>query len=239
MAEIHIAFAGNVGVGKTEFAQQVLREPNRSLLKSFLKNGTEIQSFKEIPERLYLNKFLVDPRKWAFPTQIKYLAQRLSIQKKISEFNGIAIEDRTMYEDRAVFVKSNFDMGNMDELEHKAYHAIFDHVSEEKYPDLLIYLKVNDVAILQKRLKHRGNEEDKELPLEYLKKLNENYDEFFDSYQGPKIAINAETDMFEHPSYHTTVVCEIAQKLTKLGFKQNTETKEGQEKLDNGIKFMY
>ncbi len=60
MAEIYLAFAGNIGVGKTEFTQQLLKEPNRSLLLSFLKKGSGIKSFQEVLDRRILTEFYKD-----------------------------------------------------------------------------------------------------------------------------------------------------------------------------------
>jgi deoxyadenosine/deoxycytidine kinase len=224
MAEIHLAFAGNIGVGKTEFTQQILKEPNRALLLSFLKKGTGIKPFQEIPERRILTEFYNDNKKWAFTSQMYYFAMRLGVLKRIQDFDGLAVEDRTIFEDRQVFGQTNYDLGNMHELEYYVYDLTYKEICKNfQPPTLLVYLKVRDVNVLYRRILKRGREEEKSISLEYLKKLNDNYDKLFDEYPYHKIAVNAETDMFEHPSYHTTVVCEIAQKLRKIGFFQKGE----------------
>jgi deoxyadenosine/deoxycytidine kinase len=225
MAEIHLAFAGNIGVGKTEFTQQVLKEPNRSLLTSFLRQGKGIKAFQESPERRILAEFYKNPEKWAFTSQMYYFPLRMKTLKRVQEFEGLAVEDRTIFEDKNVFGKTNFELGNMHEL---TYNEICDNFSP---PTLLVYLKVRDVNVLKQRILKRGRDEEKEIPVEYLQKLNDNYDAMFDGYTGHKIAVNAETDMFEHPSYHTTVVCEIAQKLKKLGFVQKGEEIPADQKV--------
>jgi deoxyadenosine/deoxycytidine kinase len=241
MAEIHLAFAGNIGVGKTEFTQQVLKEPNRSLLLSFLKQGKGVQAFQEVPERRLLSEFYKDKKRWAFASQMYYFTLRLGTLKRIQDFQGLAIEDRTIFEDRNVFGKSLYEMGNMHELEHYVYDQTFKEICKNfSPPTLLVYLKVRDVRILKERIMKRGRDEEKEISYEYLQKLNDNYDMLFDEYPHHKIAINAETNMFEHPSYHTTVAMEIAQKLGKIGFSQKTdEMPAEQSMLMKGHDFTY
>ncbi len=224
MSEIHLAFAGNIGVGKTEFTQQVLKEPNRSLLLSFLKQGQGVKTFQEIPEKRLLGEFYNDKKRWAFASQMYYFSLRLSTLKRIKDFSGLAIEDRTIFEDRSVFGKTNYELGNMHELEYYVYDQTYKEIcSNFNPPTLFVYLKVRDVNVLMNRILKRGRPEEKNITKEYLQKLNDNYDALFDEYPYHKIAVNAETDMFEHPSYHTTVVCEIAQKLRKLGLMQKSD----------------
>lgn len=232
MAEIHLAFAGNIGVGKTEFTQQVLKEPNRALLLSFLKKGKGMKAFQEVPERRLLGEFYKDKKKWAFASQMYYFTLRLNALKRIQDFEGLAVQDRTIFEDKNVFGKTNFELGNMHELEYYVYDQTYKEICNSfQPPTLLVYLKVNDVNVLKHRIQKRGRDEEKDIPVGYLQKLNDNYDNLFDGYPYHKIAVNAETDMFEHPSYHTTVVCEIAQKLKKIGIKQ----KEDDEPADQSM----
>jgi deoxyadenosine/deoxycytidine kinase len=241
MAEIHLAFAGNIGVGKTEFTQQVLKEPNRSLLLSFLRRGEGIKTFQETPERRLLTEFYNDKKRWAFASQMYYFTLRLNTLKRIQEFTGIAIEDRTIFEDRKVFGKTNYEMGNMHDLEFYVYDQTYREISQSfKPPTLLVYLKVRDVKVLLERINKRGRDEEKEISLEYLQKLNDNYDELFDEYPFHKLMINAEINMFEHPSYHATVVMEIAQKLKKIGiFQKGEDDPEQQSMLLKGHDFTY
>ena len=241
MAEIHLAFAGNIGVGKTEFTQQVLKEPNRSLLLSFLKKGQGIKAFQEIPERRLLTEFYNDKKRWAFASQMYYFSLRLNTIKRINDFTGIAVEDRTIFEDKNVFGKTNYELGNMHDLEYYVYDQMYREICKNfNPPTLFVYLKIRDINVLKQRIQKRGRDEEKEISAEYLQKLNNSYDELFDNYPYHKMAVNAETDMFEHPSYHTTVVCEIAQKLKKIGvFQKAEEEPVEQSMLVKGDKFNY
>ena len=241
MAEIHLAFAGNIGVGKTEFTQQILKEPNRSLLLSFLRNGEGIKAFPHKPERRLLAEFYNDKKRWAFALQMYHFSLRFKTRQLIRQFNGLAVEDRTIFEDREIFGQTNFELGNMHELEYFIYDNTYKQVRDHfDPPTLLVYLKVKDVNVLKKRIKERGRDEEHEIPLDYLKRLNDHYDKFFDEYPHHKLLINAETDMFEHPSYHTTVACEIAQKLKGIGFFQKGDDKPAdQSMLMKGHDFTY
>ncbi|MFH1064782.1 MAG: deoxynucleoside kinase [Candidatus Woesearchaeota archaeon] len=241
MAEIHLAFAGNIGVGKTEFTKQILKEPNRALLLSFLKHGEGIKSFQEQIDKRILTEFYQDKKRWAFTSQMYYFALRLETLKRIKDFTGIAIEDRTIFEDRKVFGAANYELGNMHELEYYVYDKTYNEICKNFHPPtLMVYLKVEDVNVLRNRIKQRGREEEKTISLEYLQKLNDNYDKLFDEYPHAKLAVNAETDMFEHPSYHTTVICEVAQKMKKIGILQKgNNTSSDQSMLLKGQDFNY
>ena len=218
MAEIHIAFAGNIGVGKTAFVQKSLREPNRSILLKFLKNSNEMQSFEEVPDNRVLEKFYQDPKRWAFASQMNIFTARMKVMARIMDYPGIALEDRTIYEDRFVFGQTNFEEENMNDTEFWIYDNAFKQIVKNYTPPtLLVYLKVQDVEVLKARIKERDRNSEKTISSEYLLKLNQNYDKFFKEYPHPKIIINAETDMIKYPDYHATATEVIAQKLREIG----------------------
>ncbi len=241
MAEIHLAFAGNIGVGKTEFTKQILKEPNRALLLSFLKQGEGIRSFQEQIDKRLLGEFYQDKKRWAFTSQMYYFALRLETLKRIKDFTGMAIEDRTIFEDRNVFGAANYELGNMHELEYYVYDKTYKEICKNfQPPTLMVYLKVSDVKVLRERIIKRGRDVEKNISLEYLQKLNDNYDKLFDEYPFAKIVVNAETDMFEHPSYHITVICEVAQKMKKMGISQKgNDAPADQSVLLKGKDFNY
>ena len=231
MAEIHIAFAGNIGVGKTEFVQRVLREPNRSILTKFLRNSSDIKSFEEIPDSRVLTKFYENPKEWAFASQMNIFTARMKVMSQIMKFPGIALEDRTIHEDRFVFGQTNFEEGNMCDTQFWIYNNTFKEIVKNYTPPtLLVYLKVSDVEVLRKRINERSRDAEKQISKEYLYKLNQNYDKFVKEYPHPKIIINAETDMIKYPDYHTTATEIIAEKLRELGVLKRTTEKQTVEK---------
>ena len=191
IAHIHLGFAGNIGVGKTTFLKEVMREPNAALLKSFLSDKHEVRCFEEELDRDLLKSFYADGKRWAFAAQMYFFTVRLKTQDRINMFNGIAIEDRTIFEDRAIFGKTNFEQGNMHELEYTVYSQAFEQwITRIKPPTLLIYLAVNDIQIL------------------------------LDNYPFPKMVINASEDMDDSGRFHHEAFKKIAEKLEEMGFRK-------------------
>jgi deoxyadenosine/deoxycytidine kinase len=67
-----------------------------------------------------------------------------------------------------------------------------------KYPDLLIYLR-KSVPQLVRQIQMRGREYEQTMQLEYLKGLNERYEDFiFNRYKGRVLVIESDGMDFEH-----------------------------------------
>jgi deoxyadenosine/deoxycytidine kinase len=65
-----------------------------------------------------------------------------------------------------------------------------------KPPDLLIYLKAS-VPTLVGQIQKRGREYEENIRLDYLKKLNEYYNKWIDSYkEGPLLVIDIDKNKF-------------------------------------------
>ena len=63
-------------------------------------------------------------------------------------------------------------------------------------PDLIIYLKAS-VPTLVSQIQKRGREYEENIRLDYLKKLNELYNKFIESYnEGPKLIIDCDKIKF-------------------------------------------
>ena len=72
--------------------------------------------------------------------------------------------------------------------------------SQIQSPDLLIYLKA-DIATLVSHIHSRGRDYEGNMSLDYLKRLNERYENWIADYtEGPLLIINAdELDFKENP----------------------------------------
>ena len=67
-----------------------------------------------------------------------------------------------------------------------------------KYPDLLIYLR-KSVPELVRQIQMRGREYEQTMQLEYLKGLNERYEDFiFHRYKGRVLVIDSDGMDFQH-----------------------------------------
>lgn len=122
---------------------------------------------------------------YSYKTQLKFLQTR--IKQEIEVFSDSTkgdtskstyIVDRSIFEDSAVFAKSQFKSGLMSQEEFAKYNTFFQETLKTiRFPDLVIYLKI-DAKKLHERIQNRGREMEKEISEEYLRSLDSLYDTF-------------------------------------------------------------
>lgn len=174
---MHIAIAGNIGAGKT------------TLTKLLAKQYGWTPHFEEVDNNPYLDDFYEDMKRWSFNLQIFFLRSRLNQVMKIRESGKDVIQDRTIFEDACIFAPNLKDMGLMSSRDYDNYRAIFDlMISFVKAPDLLIYLKAS-VPTLVNQIQKRGRDYESSIRLDYLKSLNERYNNWADTYKSGKLLI--------------------------------------------------
>ena len=107
------------------------------------------------------------------------------------------IQDRTIYEDANIFAPNLHDMGLMTKRDFDNYYKFFETLkSMVQPPDLIIYLKAS-VPTLVAQIQKRGREYEENIRLDYLKKLNEFYNNWIDNYkEGPLLIIDADNNKF-------------------------------------------
>ena len=127
-----ITIAGTVGVGKSTMTQALADALNFRT------------SFENVDQNPYLDRFYDDFEKWSFHLQIYFLAERFKEQKRIFEYGGGFIQDRSIYEDTGIFAKMHMEKGTMDPVDYDTYTNLFEAMVMTPYfphPDLLIYLE--------------------------------------------------------------------------------------------------
>lgn len=181
----HIAVAGNIGAGKT------------TLTEMLSKHYRWIPQFEDVDHNPYLYDFYEDMPRWSFNLQIYFLNGRLNQLLDIQNGTETIIQDRTIYEDAQIFAPNLHDMGLMNKRDFDNYYGLFKTVqSMVQPPDLLIYLKAS-VPTLVDQIQKRGREYEENIRLDYLKKLNELYNRWIESYQqGPVLVINVDKNRF-------------------------------------------
>ncbi|MDA3852951.1 MAG: deoxynucleoside kinase [Bacteroidales bacterium] len=174
---MHIAIAGNIGAGKT------------TLTRLLAKHYGWTPHYEEVNDNPYLDDFYEDMKRWSFNLQIYFLRSRLGQVMKIRESGKDVIQDRTIFEDACIFAPNLKAMGLMSTRDHDNYEAIFNQmVSFVKAPDLIIYLKAS-VPTLVNQIQKRGREYESSIRLDYLKSLNERYNEWAGDYKSGKILV--------------------------------------------------
>ena len=180
----HIAIAGNIGVGKTSLAKILSKNYNWKL---------ELESVKKNP---YLSDFYEDMEKWSFHLQIYFLNNRFEQNQKILKSKNPVIQDRTIYEDEVIFTKNLYESGFLKKREYNNYLKLFNSIIKYvKPPDLIIYLRNNNIGKLVNNIEKRDRVFEKSIQIQYLKNLHLSYEKWIKNYSLNKILIIDVTEL--------------------------------------------
>ena len=187
----HIAVAGNIGAGKTTLTQ---------LLSKHYK---WIPQFEDVVNNPYLNDFYEDMPRWSFNLQIYFLNSRLAQLLEIKNGTETVIQDRTIYEDANIFAPNLHEMNLMSKRDYDNYYHFFTTLkSMVQPPDLIIYLKAS-VPTLVAQIQKRGRDYEENIRLDYLKKLNEFYNKWIETYtEGKLLIIDCDANKFAESEEH-------------------------------------
>ena len=122
--------------------------------------------------------------------EVYFLKERFRDLLTIAEANHTIIQDRTIYEGVYVFMQNNKAMGNLSERDYLTYMELFEQMmSMVRVPDLMIYLRAS-VPHLVGNIQKRGREYEQTIQLDYLRNLNERYEDFiYNKYPGQVMTI--------------------------------------------------
>jgi deoxyadenosine/deoxycytidine kinase len=181
----HIAVAGNIGAGKT------------TLTEMLSKHYKWIPNFEDVDHNPYLMDFYEDMPRWSFNLQIYFLNSRLQQLVEIQKGTETVIQDRTIYEDANIFAPNLHEMGLMSKRDFDNYFHFFQTLKTlVQPPDLMIYLHAS-VPTLVGQIQKRGREYEENIRLDYLKRLNEYYNKWVDSYkEGQLLIIDVDKNKF-------------------------------------------
>ncbi|MFU8812354.1 MAG: deoxynucleoside kinase [Balneolaceae bacterium] len=183
-----IAIEGVIGAGKTTLAKLLSERHNARLV---------LEEFEENP---FLPKFYEDRERYAFQTQLAFLASRFKQQQKMTNrdlFDDFIMSDYIFEKDR-IFARLN-----LDDDEMALYDNIFGIMTGiSAKPDLIIYLQ-SSVERLMRNIEQRGRDYERHITESYLKELGDAYNQFFYHYtKTPLMIVNAtEIDFLHNPNH--------------------------------------
>lgn len=199
----YIAIEGNIGVGKTTLSQLLSKHYNAKLV---------LEEFAENP---FLTKFYENPKQYAFPLELFFLAERFKQQqeliKKNDLFQELVVSDY-LFTKCLLFAKVN-----LPDEEYRLYQKMFDVFSQQLVtPDILIYLHA-PVNKLQGNIKKRNRKFEQAIPDDYLFRIQETYTSYIKQHQIKTIYIDASNADFIYNEAHLKVITDALDKDLEQG----------------------
>ncbi|UFH52766.1 deoxynucleoside kinase [Spirosoma sp. KNUC1025] len=214
---MHIAITGNIGAGKTTLAELLAAHYGWEVL------------YEAVEGNPYLADFYDDMPRWSFNLQIYFLNSRFAQMKRIVESQQVnrektgqvqtMVQDRTIYEDAAIFARNLYQSGDMAERDYLTYQNLFTNMmSLVRPPDLMIYLRA-DLAKLRGQIRKRGRLFEQSISDDYLNSLNRLYEDFVTTYQlGPLLILDVnKLDYANRADDFEEVVRQVNQQLMVVG----------------------
>ena len=192
-----IAIEGNIGAGKTTFATQFAKDVNAKLV---------LERFEENP---FLPKFYQDQKRYAFPLEMSFLADRY--QQLTDDLSQYDLFKTSVISDYYVFKSLIFSKVTLSDDEYALYRKIFNFMYRDLVkPDLYIYLYQN-VERLLKNIKKRGRSYEQSITGDYLEQIHEGYMNFIKTQKDLNILILdiSDIDFVENPEFYYQMVHKI------------------------------
>ena len=171
----YIVIEGNIGAGKTTLVNKLGIDFNAAPI------------LEEFEDNSFLPKFYEEPKRFAFPLEMSFLASRFNqLKKRLSEtdmFQNIILSDY-MFPKCLLFSKLT-----LDDDEYNLYIKLFEIINLQlNQPDLLIYLH-NPIEKLKWNIANRGRPYEQNIKDDYLQQLSNSYLDYFKSNAHLRILI--------------------------------------------------
>ncbi len=184
---MYIAIAGNIGSGKS------------TLTRLLAERYGLLPVYETVDENPYLADFYADMGRWAFHSQVFFLAKRL--EQHLRQINPAlhVVQDRTVFEDAFIFAQNLRISGHLSERDWQTYLALYEGIEPAlRKPDLLIYVRAS-VETLQAHIARRGRAYEQSIPAEYLASLNRLYEAWIGAYDlSPVLVISSDNVNYAH-----------------------------------------
>lgn len=174
----YIVVEGPIGAGKTSLARR---------LAQHLQAPTLLERPEENP---FLARFYQDMERYALPTQLFFLFQRVDQLREQAQrdlFNKRLVAD-FLFEKDTLFAALN-----LSDDEYALYQQIYQMLKPRApAPDLVIYLQAEPETLVE-RVHRRGIDAEKRISEGYIARVAERYARFFYHYDtAPLFIVNAE-----------------------------------------------
>jgi deoxyadenosine/deoxycytidine kinase len=199
-----IAIAGNIGAGK-------------STLTGLLSQRLGWEPFYEaVSDNPYLADFYADMPRYAFHSQVFFLSRRLRHHRRLLDFPGSVVQDRSVYEDAEIFAQALYRQGHIVLRDYQTYRELYEVlVRFLPPPDLVVYLRAAVPTLLQ-RIALRGRSFEQNITADYLTDLNTLYESWMQNFAlCPVLTVPADRLDFVHePTHLDLILRKVDEKLS-------------------------
>jgi deoxyadenosine/deoxycytidine kinase len=174
----YLVVEGPIGAGKTTLVKKLAESVNA-------------QTLLELPqENPFLEKFYRDTARYALPTQMFFLFQRMNQLRDLAQTD---LFQTRMFSDFLLDKDPIFARLTLGDDELNLYQQLYDHLRPQApVPDLVIYLQAQPETLIE-RVRKRGVSMESGISELYISKLCESYSRFFYHYDAaPLLIINTE-----------------------------------------------
>jgi deoxyadenosine/deoxycytidine kinase len=188
-----ITIEGNIGAGKTTLAHLLAKHYNARLI---------VEEFADNP---FLAKFYENPKQYAFPVELFFMAERYKQLKDLIHtkdlFQSLTITDY-LFTKCLLFAKVT-----LPEEEFRLYQKIFEIIHQQlAQPEILIYLHA-PVSRLQQNIKRRNRPYEQSIPDEYLFNIQETYLQYIRQHNMKTLIIDAgNADFLGNPKHFDIIL---------------------------------
>ena len=198
-----ITVEGNIGAGKTTLSHLLAKHYNARLV---------LEEFADNP---FLAKFYEQPKQYAFPVELFFMAERYKQLKDMVHskdlFQSITVSDY-LFTKCLLFAKVN-----LPEEEFRLYQKLFDIIHQQLvFPDIIIYLHA-PVQKLQQNIRKRNRSYELNIPDEYLFSLQETYTSYIKQHNIKTIFVDASNADFLYNEKHFKVITDALDKDLEEG----------------------
>lgn len=193
-----ITIEGNIGAGKTTLANKLAEKYNARLI---------LEEFAENP---FLAKFYENPKQYAFPVELFFMAERYKQLKELIHtqdmFQTLTISDY-LFTKCLLFAKVN-----LSDEEYRLYQKLFEIIHQQLVqPELLIYLHA-PVSRLQSNIKMRNRSYELSIPDDYLFSIQETYTHYIKQHNIKTLIVDVSNADFLNNEAHVKVIMDALEK---------------------------
>ncbi|MBF1081907.1 MAG: deoxynucleoside kinase [Prevotellaceae bacterium] len=210
---MYIVIAGNIGSGKTTLTHMLARHYGWT------------PHLERVQANPYLDDYYKDMKRWSLNLETFFLKERFRDLLKIKQSAETIIQDRSIFEGVYIFAANNHDMGNMSDRDFDTFMGLFQSMMlVSQKPDLMVYLKAS-VSHLVDNIHKRGRDYEQNMQLDYLRNLNQRYDDFVQNrYRGKTLTIEVDDiDFLHNRKDFASVIKLIDNSLNEIEYKNDNK----------------